>query len=119
LIPVPDLYLRRSAQVDAAVGFGHGLVFDQELDVAEFLVTCRVRAVAVVDQFIIFNGPVLGKFGALPGEVGVAFLAGFLRNGMRIQAVPAGEVFAVENGAEALWRARVPRKGRRWPESGR
>ena len=31
---VPDLHLRRGPQVDAAVGLGHGLVVDQQLDVA-------------------------------------------------------------------------------------
>ena len=63
---VPDLHLRRGAQIDAAVGLGHRLVFDEQFDVAVFLVGGQIGAVAVVDQFVVLDRPVLlGVFGPL------------------------------------------------------
>ena len=95
-LPVPDLHLRRAAQVDAAVGLRHGLVFDAQFDVAELLVRRRVRAGAVVDQFAILDPPVLRKLGPLLGEVGLLLLACELGSVVRIQSIPAGEIPAVE-----------------------
>src|SRR5262249_37296826 len=63
---VPDLYLRRRAEIDAAVGLWHGLVLDEQLDVAEIFIRGQVGPVAVVDQFAIIHGPVLlGVLGPL------------------------------------------------------
>ena len=56
---VPDLDLRRAAQVDAAVGLGHGLVVDHQLEVAVLLLRRQIRAESIVDQFAILNAPVL------------------------------------------------------------
>ena len=80
LIPVPDLHLRRATQVDAAVSFGDGLVFNQEFDVAKFFDGRRVRAVTVVDQFTVLNGPVLRKLGALGLEIRFPFFTRELRD---------------------------------------
>ena len=57
---VPDLHLRRGPQVDAAVGLGHRLVVEQQLDVAVLLVGGQVGALAVVDQLAVLDLPVLG-----------------------------------------------------------
>ncbi len=78
LVPVPDLHLRRAAQIDAAVGLGDGLVFDEQLDVAELLVGRGVRSGAVVDQFTVLDGPVLRELRALLLEIRLLLLAGEL-----------------------------------------
>ena len=56
---VPDLNLRRAAQVDAAVALGTDLVVDQQLDVAVVLVGGEVGALAVVDDLAVLDPPVL------------------------------------------------------------
>ena len=47
-----------AAQVDAGVGLGHGLVVDEQLEVAVVLLGGGVGAVAVVDQFAVLDAPV-------------------------------------------------------------
>src|SRR5690606_40500795 len=47
----PDLHLRRAAEINAAVGLGDCLVFDEQFDVAEFAVGGEIRSLAVIDQF--------------------------------------------------------------------
>ena len=100
LVFVPDLHLRLAAEVNAAVGFWHGFVFDQQLVVAERFVGGRVRAGAGVDELALFDAPVLGELGAHLGELGVAFFAREFGGVVRVKAVPAGEVLAVEERAE-------------------
>src|SRR5436190_1397240 len=78
---VPDLHLRRTAQVNAAVGERHRFVLNQQLEVAVLLVSAEVRAVTVVDQFAVLGAPMLfgliqpfGRvFGALLGAHGREF----------------------------------------------
>ena len=112
LVDVPDLDLRRAAQIDPAVGVRHGLVFDEQFDVAEFLVGRGIRSRAVVHQFAVLHGPVLRKLGALLLEIGFPLLALQLADRMGIQAIPPGEVLAIEDGPEALWRFRIGRAQR-------
>ena len=104
LIEVPDLHLRRAAEVDARIGFRDRLIFEAELDVAEGLVRRRVGSRAGVDQLAILHAPVLRKIRALLGEVGRFLFAGQLEALVRIMAVPPREVLAVEQGAEAFGR---------------
>ena len=55
---VPDLNLGHTAEVNTAIGLGHGLVFKHELEVAVIFVGCQIESVAVVDELTIFNAPV-------------------------------------------------------------
>ncbi len=102
---VPDLDLRRRAEVDAAVGLRDGLVVDPELDVAVFLVGRQVGAMAVVDELAVLDRPVLLR---IVGPLGGLLLAIFLAQLGEVvraevgHAVPAGEGLAVEEGDEAL-----------------
>ena len=66
---VPDLDLRRAAEIDAAVGLGADLVVDEQLDVAVVLVGGQVGALAVVDELAVLDAPVL------LGVLGVAWRA--------------------------------------------
>ena len=100
LVFVPDLHLRLAAEVNAAVGFRDRLVFDQQLVVAERFVGGRVGAGAEVDELALFDAPVLGELGAHLGELGVAFFAGEFGGVVWVEAVPAGEIVAVEERAE-------------------
>src|SRR4051812_28435476 len=104
LMPVPDLYLGRASQIDAAVGLGHGPVFDQQFDVTELLVGRCVRPTAVVDQLAVLDGPVLRELGSLLRESRLPLFARQGRNAVRVQAVPAGEIPSIEDRAEAIWR---------------
>ena len=76
---VPDLHLRRAAQIDAAVGLGDGAVFDTHLDVAVVAVGRGKGTVAVVDQLAVVDGPVLreldGVGGTLPGTLSALIAA--------------------------------------------
>jgi len=56
---IPNLNLRRCPQVDATVGFGNRLVFDQQFNVAEVFVGGQVSSIAVVDQIVANHRPVL------------------------------------------------------------
>src|SRR4029434_4756416 len=73
---VPDLHLRRAAQIDAAVGLGNGLVFDVQRYIAHLLVGRRVGTVPVVDQLTVLDGPALWEIGSLLREVGCLLLIG-------------------------------------------
>ena len=111
---VPDLHLRRAPEVDAAVGLGDGLVVDQQLDVAVFLVGGQVGALAVVDQLAVLDAPVLlGVLGPL-GELLRPLLVAHGGELARVEvghAVPAVEVLAVEQGGEARRGGLRPRPG--------
>ena len=84
----------------ASVGFRDRLVFDQQLVVAERFVGGRVGAGAEVDELALLDAPVRGELGAHLGELGVAFFAGEFGGVVWVEAVPAGEILAVEEGAE-------------------
>ena len=111
LIPVPDLHLRRAAQVDAAIRFGDGLVFEAKLDVAEFRFRRGVRPGAVVDQLAVLDPPVLGEVGSLLLEVRLFLLSLELGGAVRVQPIPARQVLAVENRAKPGGRIRLFRMG--------
>ena len=104
LIPVPDLNLRCATQIDAAVGIGDCLVFNKEFDISEFLVSGRIRPVAVVDEFTVFHAPVFWKLSSLRLEVRVQLFAGQLCGVVRIQAVPSGKILTIEYRMEAFRR---------------
>ena len=55
---VPDLHLRAAAQIDARIRQRHGLVLDQQLEIAVVLLRGGVSPLAVVDEFAILDGPV-------------------------------------------------------------
>ena len=59
-----------ASQIDAAVGLGNGLVFDEQLDVAIILVGSQIGAVAVVDQLVLFDRPVLFRVSRPFGDLG-------------------------------------------------
>ena len=107
LVLVPDLHLRHSAQVNAAVRFRDRLVFDQEFHVAERLIGVGVGAVAVIDQFALLDPPVLGKFVAHFLQCRFALLACELCDGVGVQSMPASEILAVEQRAKAFGRFNV------------
>ena len=69
LVPVPNLNLRRASQIDPTVCLGNRFVFKVKFDIAKLFVSIGVRAVTVVDQFAILDGPVRRKLGALLSEV--------------------------------------------------
>src|SRR4051812_1348857 len=106
LIAVPDLHLRRATQIDAAVGFRYGFVFDQQLDIAKLLVGRCIGTVTVVDELAVLDRPILREIGPLLRKVCVFLLTRQPGNAVRVQAMPAGKVSAVENRPEALRRAR-------------
>ena len=100
LVKVPNLHLWIAAEVNAAVGFRDRLVFDQQLVVAERFVGGGVGAGAGVDELALLDAPVLGELGAHLGELGVAFFAREFGGVVWVEAVPAGEILAVEERAE-------------------
>jgi SpoVK/Ycf46/Vps4 family AAA+-type ATPase len=96
---IPDLNLRGCPQIDAAVGFGNRLVFDQKLDVTQFFVGGQVGSISVVDQNAAFDGPVLlrilGPFLDLSLTLFFRHRGELVRVEMR-HPMPAGKIFAVE-----------------------
>ncbi len=116
---VPDLNLGDAAEVDAAVAERKHFVVDPEFEVAVVFVGGEVEAFAVVDEFAIFDFPVAVEMVAFVIAFGVEeaafdgllFVGGFVFGGhvpevrgvLGAPAVPAGEVFAVEERSEA-WR---------------
>ena len=66
----------------------------QELDVTELLVSRRIRAVAVVDQLTVLNGPVLREIGAL--------LRQLMRGGRVISECPLSTSDGVK-AADVAW----------------
>ena len=56
---VPDLHLGYPSQVNAAVGLGHGLVIDVELEIRIILLSTQVETFPIVDQDAVLNSPVL------------------------------------------------------------
>ena len=104
---IPDLNLRRSAEVDAAVGFGNSLVVDPEIDVTEVAVGRGVGAVTVIDQLAILDSPVLFEFFLLLGDLRfqrVFTLLFCIGSAVRIIAKPALEILAVEQSGESFGR---------------
>lgn len=99
---VPDLDLWGASEVDATVCAGDGFVFDEKFDITEFFIGCGVGAGADIDEFAVLNGPMGGEFGALLLVVGCFFVANQFGRGVGVQAVPTGEIFAIEDGPEAI-----------------
>src|SRR5262249_13962593 len=104
--------LRVGPEVDAAVGQRDGFVFDQQFNVAVGLVGGQVSAVAIVDEFAVLHGPVLLAVGSPFVGLGQGFDGGHLlkraaAGAVKVPAVPTGEIFAVEDGGEALGRLRL------------
>ena len=100
LVKVPNLHLWITTEVNAAVGFRDSLVFDEQFVVAERFVGGGVRAGAGVDELALLDAPVRGELGAHLGELGVAFFAREFGGVVGVEAVPAGEILAVEERAE-------------------
>ena len=82
----------------------HGFVVDEQLDVAELLVGGRIRTGAGVDEIAAIDAPVIGKVGTLLLEIGFFLFAFEFDAGVRIPAIPAAQVLAIEEGAEACGR---------------
>ena len=112
---IPDLNLRRTAEINPAVALGADLEIDEELDVAVILVGGQVDALTVVDDFAMIDTPMRFQVLRIPGELLGLFVCA---KGMelprigRLLAVPAGQVLAVEKGDETVllpvglrWRA--------------
>ena len=59
---IPDLHLRAAAQIDAGVAQRHGLVLDEQLEVAVVLLGGGVIALAVVDQLAVLHAPMLASW---------------------------------------------------------
>ena len=99
MVHIPDLHLGSAAQINAAVGGGHGLVVERELDIAVVLVRRCIGPVAVIDEFAVLNGPVFRELRLLIGKrLPALFGRGCLDGGVRVVAVPAGKIFAVKEG---------------------
>ncbi len=101
---IPDLHLRRTAQIDAAVSLRYGLVFDNQLDVAVIFLGGQKRAEPIIDQFTVFDTPVLegvlgvGRF--LFGAILRAHCSQHIR-AFGLHAIPTGEVLAIKEGRES------------------
>ena len=112
---VPNLHLRYAAQVHPAVALGQRLVLEQQLEIAVVLVGGGIKAVAIIDQFAILHFPVgIDVFRSLLAFWEAAFDGLFLvigqfsrghlpqfRGVLGAPAIPAGQVFAIEQGGEA------------------
>ena len=98
---IPDLDLRGAAEVDAGVALRRHVVFQGQFEVAVFLVGRGVRTRTGIVDLAVLHGPVLREFVAHLHEHGVLLFARELGHGVRIVAVPAGEVFTVEQRGEA------------------
>ncbi len=105
LAEVPDLDLRRAAEVNAAISLGTDLEVDQELDVAVVFVGGEIGSLAVVDDHAVVDAPVFLHVLRAVGEC-LGLLVGpqclELAGVHGLQPVPAGEVLAVEQRDEAL-----------------
>ena len=112
---VPDLHLRISAQVDAAVGFSHRLVFDQQLKISELAVGGEVWPFAAIHQFTVFDPPVFDRF--LPPAVQrlpallIVHCGKLSRVEMR-PSMPAGQIVCIEQYGEAFRRHGVSKRSR-------
>ena len=98
LIFVPDLDLRRSPKIDSAVRPRHRFVLQKKLHITEILLSRGIRAMAIVDQLSVFDPPVIGKFSPHFPEGRILLFPFQLGHRMRVQAIPAGEIFAIEEG---------------------
>ena len=121
---VPDLHLRDPAQIDAAVTVGQRFVIHHQLKVAVVFIAGEIQALAVVDQFTLGHAPVgVDVFRSrLPHREAaldrLAFVVGELRRRHRPKlrgilgapAIPAGQVLAVEECGESLWRRVLRRR---------
>ena len=124
---VPDLHLRDPAQIDAAVTVGQRFVIHHQLKVAVIFIAGEIQALAVVDQFTLGHAPVgVDVFRSrLPHREAaldrLAFVVGELRRRHRPKlrgilgapAIPAGQVLAVEECGESLWRRVLRRRSDR------
>jgi len=97
---IPDLDLRGTAEVDAGVTLRGHVVFQGQFEVAVFLVGRGVRSRAPIVDHPVLHGPMLREVLAHLLEGGFLFLARELGDGVRVVAVPAGKVFAVEQRGE-------------------
>ena len=98
---VPDLDLRHAAEVDARVAFRGHVVFEHQFEVAVVFVGRRVGAGAGVEDFAILHGPVLREFVTHFLQHRVLLFASKFGDRVRIIAVPASKVLAVEERGEA------------------
>ena len=101
---VPDLHLGAAAQVNAAVGFGYGLVFEMKFKVAIVFLGGEEKTVAVIHEFIAIDGPMRGH---VCHGIGMNFCELFwsgLEQRTRVFASitkPAAQVLAVKGGLKA------------------
>ena len=65
---VPDLNLRRAAEINAAVSLGTDLEVDQELDVAVVFIGGEIDSLAVVDDHAVLDPPVFFQVARAVGE---------------------------------------------------
>src|SRR5690625_1726416 len=104
---IPDLHLRISAQINTAVGERNRFVFEQKLNISEFLVGRRVRSLAIVDKLPIFDRPVLLKRHHIGFALGRTLLIGHRPELARIKmpkAVPAIDIFTVKKSTKTFRR---------------
>ena len=101
---VPDLDLRRAAQVDAAVAVLGDAPVDEHLEVAVVLHRAEVVALAVEDDHPVAHAPVVARLRVGLRLLGRQLLRRQLRPRDRVldQALPAGQVLPVEDRDEPL-----------------
>ena len=102
---IPDLHLGAATEIDAAVRFGDGFVFEQKFEIAVVFLRGEVEAFAVVDEDAIFHRPVGADVihGARP-MLGEFLFIHFKKESRILGAVtePAFEILSVEEGDEAF-----------------
>ena len=94
-----------AAEVNPAIPLGPDLEIDQELDVAKVFVRGEIGPLAVVLDHAVLDAPVLLHVLGTCGEKLGLFIRGQGLELARIhgrEAVPAGEVLAVEEGYKAV-----------------
>ena len=96
--------LRQPAQVNPTVRLRDRFVFDQQFEIAKFGVGRGVGPVTVIDQFAVFDSPVIREVVPHLPQRRVAFLADEFIDRMWIQSVPASQILAVEEEAKAFGR---------------
>ncbi len=107
---VPDLHLRCASQVDAAVAVLLDLPVDEHLEIAVVLGRAQTAALAVENEDAVLDLPVcphvvvgfLLELGQLVAGQGGPFVGIVVRPFE--QSLPAGQIFAVEQGFEPLRR---------------
>ena len=115
--------MRNAAQIYAAVAVGQRLVIHHQLKIAVVLVTREIQSLAIVDEFAVRHTPVrvdVFRSGLAQWKSafdGLPFVVGQLSGRHRPQlggvlgapAIPAGEIFPVEECREAFRRSIVSR----------